>query len=402
MKRKPHVLKIAPTPFFADRGCHVRILEEVRVLQARGYRVTLCTYHFGNDPEGVTIRRSLRVPWYDKLSAGPSVHKFYVDPLLAWTVLRTCRRDRPDVIHAYLHEGIVIGWLAAALFGVPLVADLQGSLTAELIEHRFFRRGGLLHRLFRNLEAFLLRLPAGFLLSSFTTVEGFASDPSELRAPAVILADGVDTEVFHPARPGERLREELSLPSGDRIVGYLGLLNEYQGVPVLLEAARRVLDERDDVRFLVMGYPDVERYRKQADQLGLGDRVMLPGRIDYTKARDYLAACDVGVSAKRAVSEANGKLLNYMAVGIPIVCTDTPVNRSIVGDLGVYADVDDPSSLAGAINKVLDDPEGASRLGKRLRRRAVEQLSWSAGGDLIEALYRRLAPGLSERKVSEA
>ena len=205
----------------------------------------------------------------------------------------------------------------------------------------------------------------------------------------------MDTEEFRPAEPGEGLRDKLSLPARERIVGYLGLLNDYQGVPVLLEAAKRVLEQADDVRFLVMGYPDVDRYREQADRLGLGDRVMLPGRIDYARARDYLAACDVGVSAKRAVSEANGKLLNYMAVGIPVVCTDTPVNRSILGESGVYVAVDDSQSLAAAILEVLDDPARGRELGQQLRQRAVERLSWNAGGDVIEALYRRL-------EVSEA
>ena len=49
------VLAIAPTSFFADYGCHVRILEEARALQRRGHRVTVCTYHSGRDPEGITV-----------------------------------------------------------------------------------------------------------------------------------------------------------------------------------------------------------------------------------------------------------------------------------------------------------------------------------------------------------
>ena len=97
-----------------------------------------------------------------------------------------------------------------------------------------------------------------------------------------------------------------------------------------------------------------------------------------------------GVSAKQAVSEANGKLLNYMAVGIPVVATDTPVNRELLGELGVYAPVDDASALADAIVKILEDGELAADLGHRLRRRAVEQMSWSAGGDQIVDTYREL------------
>jgi glycosyltransferase involved in cell wall biosynthesis len=398
---RPHVLKIAPTPFFADRGCHVRILEEARALQARGFRVTICTYHLGRDVSGMTVRRSLRVPWYKRLEAGPSVHKFYVDLLLAWTVLCQCLRDRPDVIHAHLHEGIVVGWPAKMLFRIPLVADLQGSLTGELLQHDFFRPGGLLHRLFRFVERTVLRMPSAFVVSSLGPIENTITDPAKLNVPSRFIPDGVDVEVFHPARPDEKLREALSLPQGVKIVGYLGLLSEYQGVGVLLEAARHVLEKSERVRFLVMGYPAVDHYREVARRLGIAEKVIFTDRLPYGRARDYLAACDVAVSAKQPVTEANGKLLNYMAVGLPVVATDTAINRELLGDDGVYAAVDDPTSLAHALLRVLEDEGFARELGARLRRRAVQDLSWNAGGDAIVEVYTSLDPKLRGTTGSE-
>lgn len=388
-----HVLKVAPTPFFADRGCHVRILEEARALIKRGYRITVCTYHLGDDVPEVQIRRTMRVPWYKKLAAGPSLHKFYLDPMLAWTTLRACRRDRPDIIHAHLHEGVLIGWIASLLFRIPLVADLQGSLTGELVQHGFFRRGRLPYRIFRVVERAILRMPSAFLLSSRHAIEDFDLEPEDLRVPARIVNDGVDAETFYPANPGEDLRRKLSLPEDRKIVGYLGLLNEYQGLSTLLRAAQRVLDEMRDVHFLVMGYPNVEEYRRMAVELDIADRISMPGRIPYGLARDYLAACDVGVSAKQAITEANGKLLNYMAVGIPVVATDTEMNRELLGDLGVYADVDDPVGLAESLMRVLKDDDLARDLGRRLRKRAMEDVSWQAGSERIVEVYRMVGRG---------
>ena len=119
---------IAPTPFFADRGCHVRILGEAKALIEMGHQVTLCTYFLGRDVEGIPTARTMRVPWYGKLSAGPSWHKFYIDLLLLWTVLRTCRSFRPDIIHAHLHEGIVIGKIASVIFRIPLLRICRAAL----------------------------------------------------------------------------------------------------------------------------------------------------------------------------------------------------------------------------------------------------------------------------------
>ncbi|MGC8833187.1 MAG: glycosyltransferase family 4 protein, partial [Armatimonadota bacterium] len=80
MANRPHrILMVAPTPFFADRGCHVRILEEARALQNIGHKVVVVTYHNGRNVPGVEVRRIPRIPWYKKLEAGPSIHKCYLD-----------------------------------------------------------------------------------------------------------------------------------------------------------------------------------------------------------------------------------------------------------------------------------------------------------------------------------
>jgi len=126
------VLVVAPTPYFADRGCHVRIYEEGRALQARGVKLLVVTYPLGRTLAGVPTKRTIRVPWYRKLEAGPSVHKVYIDGLLLMSTLRATRRFRPHVVHAHLHEGAAIALAARTVTKVPFIFDIQGSLADEL------------------------------------------------------------------------------------------------------------------------------------------------------------------------------------------------------------------------------------------------------------------------------
>ncbi|MHB1413888.1 MAG: glycosyltransferase, partial [Chloroflexota bacterium] len=140
------VLKIAPTSFFSDYGCHVRILEETLALQALGSTVTICTYHSGNDVPGLDIRRALGLPWRDGVQVGSSPYRVYFDALLSLRTLLASVRVRPQVIHAHLHEGALIGGVLSKLWRVPLIFDYQGSLTSEMIDHGFMglsREGGL-------------------------------------------------------------------------------------------------------------------------------------------------------------------------------------------------------------------------------------------------------------------
>lgn len=396
---KGHVLVVAPTPFFSDRGCHVRILEEIRAAEREGYRATVITYHLGKDVPGLPIYRSLNVPWYKKLSAGPSIHQFYLDALLLCTGFRACWRDRPTVIHGHLHEGVGVGKILSLLFRVPLVGDLQGSLVGELVQHNFIKPRGFLHNVFRAAERWLIRWPHHLVLSSDRATEGVA-EISELTRPVTVLDDGVDENAFLPPADGETLRADLGLPEDKKLVGFLGVLNEYQGVSVMLKAAQRVVAKHPDAVFVVMGYPKIEHYQAVANALGIGDSVLFPGRIPYDQARDYLAACDIGFSAKADVTEANGKLLNYMAVGLPIVATETRVNRSLLADTALYGPVDDDAALAEAVCRYLDDPELAAQMGAAGRQRVLAELSWAAGGRKLAAVYASLTHAKSQRKAA--
>jgi len=186
------------------------------------------------------------------------------------------------------------------------------------------------------------------------------------------------------------LRARLGVPAGHKVVVYLGLLQEYQGISHLLLAARELAQRHLDVHFLIMGYPGLEKYRNMADKLGISNRVSFPGRIPYEDATIHLALGDVAVSPKMSETEGNGKLLNYMAMGLPTVTYDTPVSREILGDLGIYARTGDPHSLAGELEAVLYNDGAAQALGEQLRARAVAAFSWVRGGKLIEEIYRRL------------
>lgn len=72
------------------------------------------------------------------------------------------------------------------------------------------------------------------------------------------------------------------------------------------------------------------------------------------------------------------------------VCFDTPVNREILGDLGLYAEFGSKESLVKEMVDILSDEETLSRLKRSVRERAVEELSWRKAGERIVDLYREI------------
>src|SRR5213080_4085254 len=88
------VLAIAPTPFFGDYGCHVRIVEEVTALARRGIETSIATYPFGRDPVGLRVRRAPRLLGKRRIDPGSSFRKFPMDAALTGLALSLAAKER--------------------------------------------------------------------------------------------------------------------------------------------------------------------------------------------------------------------------------------------------------------------------------------------------------------------
>jgi glycosyltransferase involved in cell wall biosynthesis len=385
---------IAPTSFFSDYGGHIRILEETLALQALGHRVTIATYYKGDNMPGLVIHRTPPLPWHADYEVGSSRHKIAFDVYLAAKSLRVGLPLRPDIIHGHMHEGALIGGLLARLLRVPLVFDFQGGLSGEMIDHGFLKPTGRLYRWVYRLEKFICHLPQAILTSSLRAEDllanGFAVPP-EIIHP---LPDCVDLERFNSARfsaeTRQNLRRQLNIPEGRPVVAYLGLLADYQGTHHLIQAAAKLKQMGEDVHFLIMGFPRVPHYQAMAQSLGVNDRITFTGKVTYNRAPLYLSLGDIAVSAKVSATEGSGKVLNYMALGQPIVAYDTPVHREYLAEHGLYVPPGDIKGLAETIVRLSLNPELRRCLGQKLQQRAAQEYSWRRAGEQIGKLYDSL------------
>lgn len=402
-EHKHKVLMIAPTSFFADYGCHVRIYEETRILEKLGHQVTIVAYRNGDEVDSLDVRRTLPIPWRQDYIVGSSRHMFVFDALLLLKTFQVLLTERFDVIHAHLHEGALIGVLLGKLFGIPVVFDFQGSATEESIDHGFIRRGGFLYRTLRKLERWINH-SSPVILPSSANAERILLDEFDCRPEQIqILPDCVNTDVFKPAEEFDQaelaaLRAQLGIPEDAKVIVYLGLLTEYQGTGLLLQAMDHIQKMDPNVYLLLMGFPD-SVYRPQAMKMGLHERVIFTGRVPYMRAPQYLALGTVAVAPKISLTEGAGKLLNYMAMGLPTVAFDTPVANEYLGLNGVYAKLGDVDSLVEKLlgclgsDKAVDVSDTVlmyKSMGQRLRQRAIRHFAWRTAGHQIADIYSEL------------
>ena len=384
--------------FFADYGAHVRILEETVTLHKLGHRVTILAYPNGRDLEGVCVRRCWGVPFNYRVIVGSSRHKIYLDVLLAGMSLLHVLRQKPDIIHAHLHEGALIGWILSKLTGAPLVFDFQGSLTAEMIDHNFLKANSPFCRILRWLETRLDRA-AGAVLTSSMHAANLLKD--EFGVPAAKIdptPDCVNADTFNPdnfpAEETRQLKQSLGISGHKKVIVYLGVLTPYQGIDKLLEAIACLSQSLDDFHLLLMGYPSVGEYQEKTKKLGVSHYVTFTGKIPYEEAARYLALGDIATAPKISATEGSGKILNYMAMALPTVAYSVPVSREFLGDGGIYASDVSSEALAAALRRALDlSTDERAKLGRFLRQRALRLFSWDRAGEQIEAVYRALLAG---------
>ena len=301
-------------------------------MQGAGHTVTLLTYYKGDNVPGLDVIRTSPTPWRPEYEVGSSRHKFAFDALLGSRLMRVLARNKFDMIHAHLHEGAVIAGVMAKPWRIPVVFDFQGSMTDEMLQHRFIKAGTLSHRLFARIERIANRLPSAILTSTRNAV---ATLKQQLSNATIIeaLPDGVNTAVFRPdvLTPAQRtsLRAQWGIAPDEPTVAFLGLLAQHQGIQCLIEAAAKLKAEGRRVRWLVMGYPGVDMWQAQAQAAGVLPDVVFTGRVPYADAPRMLSLGDIAVAPKLSLTEGSGKILNYMALAMPTVAFDTPAQREI-------------------------------------------------------------------------
>ena len=395
------ILIIAPTMYFSDRGCHIRIYEQARALRELGHLPTILTYHNGKDIGEDTILRIYRTPWYNKLVAGPSLHFFYMDALLLVKTFQYAMVDKVDIVHAHLHEGAFMAELLSktkVLRGIPYLFDAQGSLSGEMLAHGFISKNTMGHRTFKALERSIVRNAPYIITSSGHLRDSVVNDLGFPKKRIRAIPDGVDTKRFRPRRnrpdrdaDHSSLGNEIGIPADRTVVVYLGGMDRHKGVFDLLTAIPQVIRENKDVHFLLMGYPGEENVKAKVEEIGMKGHVTVLGKISYLEAHRYLVLGDVAVAPKiLGWGEANGKLFNYMGCALPVVAYDHRINREILGDYGTYASMANPSSLAKGILELAGDKKRREYTGNRLRRLAERKYSWQNVAEDIVGVYEEL------------
>ncbi|MFE5051404.1 glycosyltransferase family 4 protein [Streptomyces sp. NPDC056637] len=375
-----------------------RVWQECTTLRDAGWTVdVICPRGEKRDTEPEAVIDGVRIHRYPLRAAtgGPAGYLREYGSAL-WHTARLARKVGPvDVVHACNPPDLLFLpalWLKRR--GARFVFD-QHDLVPELYLSRFGRGEDLLYRAVCALERRTYRAADVVLATNESYRDVAMSRGGQRPEDVFVVRSAPAVDRFQPVPPEPELKRGKA-----HLLCYLGVMGPQDGVDYALRALAKLRDEsgRTDWHAVFVGAGDAfDAMVELSQRLGLSEQVQFTGRIPEAELVRYLSTADVCLSPDprnplNDVSTMN-KVLEYMAMGRPIVSFDLKEARVSAGEAAVYAPANDESEFAELITLLMDDPEKRARMGKIGQERISGPLSWRNSQASLLAAYARACDG---------
>ena len=291
---------------------------------------------------------------------------------------RVWRERGFDIIHICNPPDLLFitaGWFKL-IKGCKVIFD-HHDINPEMYEAKYGRRDIFYYGL-RLVERLTFAL-ADTVISTNESYRKIALTRGHKKPEDVfVVRSGPDLSRFQPLPIDETYKRNKKY-----LVGYLGVMGEPEGIDYLLESIRHIVGDRkrQDIHFMLIGSgPMFEQMQNLAVQLGVSKFVEFTGRIPDSELLARLSSCDVCVNPDKKMpyndKSTMNKIMEYMAMGKPIVQFDLLEGRHSAREASVYAKGNDSIDFADKILELLADPQKREQMGAIGMRRMKEKLEW--------------------------
>jgi glycosyltransferase involved in cell wall biosynthesis len=355
-------------------GQEMRILLEAKELLRRGHNVTVVC-----PPQSGLSQRTLRE---DIPTIQMKFHHVFDVPAM-WNVMGLAKNRDIHIIHTHSSVDSWVASIASKMARVPVLVRTRHLLT-PIPNHMF---------------NFVYKLPDAIVTTGESIRRGMV-EVNRLDGDKIFsIPTGVELDKFDPHVGYTHLREELNISQKNPVITMVAVLRQKKRHDVFLEAAKYVLGEYPNAKFLIVGEGPVRgRIEKKIEELELRGSVLLTGHREDIP--EILSGTDVAV----LTSESEGmpqSVLQYLAMEKPVVATDAGSVSDAVrnGETGILVPPNNFRGVAEGILALLNDRELGRRLGSNGRKLIKRRFSYEIMTEKILELYGRLYMAKVEQRV---
>lgn len=380
-----NVLFLAPHPFYQDRGTPIADDLMLKVLSERGEQVDVVAYPEGKlvtYGQNVRLHRTRYLSFVRNIRPGFSWKKLVYDVLMLFKVMRLVSNKRYNLVHA-VEETVFMALLLKSLFNIPYVYDMDSSLAQQMVEK----------------YPVLDKIKVSIILDWF---EKIAVKNAQVVVPVCqALADGIadskpnkvallpDVSLLKTEKQNYEDDLQMKLHLSNLTLMYVGNLESYQGIDLLLESLSLVVKETDQIDLVIVGGvpEDIEKYQAKANALGLGKQVHFLGQKPASKLGTYLSQADILVSPRTKGKNTPMKIYSYLDSGKAVLATDLPTHTQVLNQENSMLAEATPEDFSQKMVSLISDPQLRLKLGMAGKMLIQEKHSYNAYRQKVNKLY---------------
>jgi glycosyltransferase involved in cell wall biosynthesis len=305
-------------------------------------------------------------------------------------------KKRPTVIYSRHSHLLFMPALVANMFNIPLVLEVNGRLAEEArhVDHSLAGRVLIASGFLKRLESFNVRSAARLIAVTPGVKEYLKIDYRVDSAKIFVVANGVDIDFFEPL-PRADARTALGLEIDPIYVGYLGSFYVWQGLHYIMRAAKLVLAQRPDIKFLIVGKGDeTDAIKSFIQEEKMDHAIVMRPPVSHNQVATYINALDVCLcypTKFRSGATSPFKVYEYLACGRAVVVSDIAGMREEFDGAVAYAEPESPEALAHVLISLIDNKDARDRLGKRGRAFVEDGHTWRAVAERIVDICKAAA-----------
>jgi glycosyltransferase involved in cell wall biosynthesis len=384
------IVENMPVPF------DTRVWMEATSLQKNGYEVTVLCPRRKDCQTGYEVLEGVHIFRHPTPHEGnsPLGYLYEYGSALFWEFVYTMwiflRRGIHVIQGCNPPDDIVLVALPFKLFGVKYIFDHHDACPELYISK--YGKQGLFYKIQVWLEKTTYRFSNVVMATNCSYKELAVTRGGLAREDVFVVRNGPDLQTFKAVPPVSALKYGKPY-----LVGYVGNMSDQEGLDILLNVALHLKNlGRRDIHFTcVGGGPGLPALRQMLSDNHLEDMVNFTGRIPFQQLLEILSTADICVNPDKPC-EMNDistmiKIMEYMALGKPIVQFDLKEGKFSAQQASLYADTNNQvADFAAKILWLIDNPGEREKMGEFARRRIAEQLAWDHSVPHLLAAYERV------------
>ena len=387
------ILVLAPHPFYQERGTPIDVMLVLRVLSERpGTKVDLLVYGEGIDVElpNLSIHRILPLKLTKGVRPGFSLKKLICDAQMVFKAWILVRANQYTIIHAG-EEAVFIAMLFKFVYRIPYAYDLDSSIAQQLVEKK------PLLRVFAFFFNWLEKKAIQNAVVNFPVCNALAALCKGNGSIKTVTLHDI-SQLKNPDAPSTgRLKKEIEI---DKLVlVYIGNLEEYQGVDLLLDSFKIACNQLDEMDLVIIGGrdDDIQFYRQKAQNLRIADRTHFLGPKPFDQLDEYLAEADILVCPRIRGVNTPMKIFPYLHSGKPVLATDLYTHNQLLTKNEAYLAPADPQGFGNGIIALVENKTLRKTLGRKGKEFVEKEHTYEAHRKRLLDAYRWIESFLKKR-----